>query len=267
MKIIGVIPARYASTRLPGKPLKDIHGKPMIWWVWSQAKKVAELDEVYVATDDERIADVCAELNISAIMTSDKHITPNDRVHEVSQKIDADIYVCINSDEPLIEPEAIRASLPGATDTIEMYNANVIIPFTDPVELADPANIKAVFNDKNEALWISRSQIPFPKGSLDFQYWKIIGIAAFSKDSLDFYASTPRSNLETIEELDMYRFLEHGKRTLLKKANVHTLSVDTPKDLEHVRNLLLSSPPLPACNLIVTIVPAVVLFAAARRAS
>ncbi|MDR1216738.1 MAG: 3-deoxy-manno-octulosonate cytidylyltransferase [Treponema sp.] len=248
IKIIGVIPARYASSRFPGKPLADIHGKPMIWWVYQQAKKVVELDEVVVATDDQRICVVCEQLNIPNVMTSNSHKTPNDRIHEVSTMINADIYVCINGDEPLIQPEVIKKALPEEGDELAYFSSNVITAIKNPVELADPSNIKAVFNKDGEALWISRSPIPFPKGSLDFNYYKIIGVAAFSKNALDFYANTKRSALETVEELDMYRFLEHGKKCLLKIADAYTLSVDEPKDLEYVREIL-SRPP-PPCHII-----------------
>ena len=107
MKIIGVIPARYKSSRFPGKPLADICGKPMIWWVYKQAKKVKEFDEIYVATDDDRIKTVLDGYQVPVIMTSEQHLEHISRIHEVSQKIDADLYVCINGDEPLIDPLSI----------------------------------------------------------------------------------------------------------------------------------------------------------------
>jgi len=240
MKIIGVVPARFASTRFPGKPLADIHGKPMIWWVYQQAKKAQKLSEVYVATDDERIKKTCDELLINVIMTSPNHKTPNDRVHEVSLKIDADIYICINGDEPLIDPKVIEKSIPDDNDVddMEYFYSNVITTIKNTVEVVDPTNIKAVLNSKGDALWASRSPIPFPKGNLDFQFKKIIGVAAFSKKALQFYADTPRSELEKTEELDLYRFLENGKKVKLKDIDCTTLSVDTPKDLELVKNII-----------------------------
>jgi 3-deoxy-manno-octulosonate cytidylyltransferase (CMP-KDO synthetase) len=240
MKIVGVIPARYASSRFPGKPLADIHGKPMIWWVYQQAKKAAELDEVLVATDDERIAEAVKTFGGKYVMTSLEHKTPNDRAAEVAFKVEGDMFVVINGDEPLLDPNAITASLPSDDEYSEFYSSNVIIKFTSPVELADPANIKAVFNKKGEAMWISRAPIPYPKGSLEFEYWKVIGVAAMSRKALEFFVSTPRSKLEEIEELDIYRFLENGKTVYLKKADAHTLSVDTPKDLERVRALIVA---------------------------
>lgn len=237
MRKIGVIPSRYGSTRFPAKPLADICGKPMVWYVYQQALK-ANLDEVYVATDDQRIMDVCNELGIQALMTSNKHMTPNDRVHEVSTLIEGDIFVCINGDEPLIEPAVINASLPEENEDITMYYSNVITTIKNPVEVVDPTNIKAVVNEKGDALWASRNPIPYPKGNMDFSYKKIVGVAAFSKDALEYYVDTPRSEIEKTEELDLYRFLVNHRIVHLKEIDCSTLSVDTPKDLEHVRDVV-----------------------------
>ena len=240
MKYIGVIPARYGSSRFPGKPLSDICGKPMFWWVYQQALK-ADLDEVYLATDNDEIFNKAKELGVNVLMTSTEHKTPNDRVWEVSTKIDGDIFLCINGDEPLIDPAVINRSLPEEGDELEYYYSNVMTRVENPVELADPANIKAVVNARGDAMWASRSAIPYPKGTIDFDYKKLVGIAAFSKKALEFYHTTPRSKLEEIEELDLYRFLENGKIVKLKEIECHTLSVDTPKDLEHVRKVVEST--------------------------
>lgn len=237
MKVIGVIPARYGSSRFPGKPLSDICGKPMFWWVYKQALK-AKMDEVYLATDDSRIYDKAKELNVNVIMTSTEHKTPNDRVWEVSTRIDGDIFLCINGDEPLIDPEVINKSLPEEGDELEYYYSNVMTTIKNPVEVVDPTNIKAVCNVKGDALWASRNPIPYPKGNMEFKYKKLVGIAAFSKKALEFYHFTKRSALEEVEELDLYRFLENGKTVKLKEIDCSTLSVDTPKDLEHVRAVI-----------------------------
>ncbi|MEE0059921.1 MAG: 3-deoxy-manno-octulosonate cytidylyltransferase [Acutalibacteraceae bacterium] len=240
LNVIGVIPSRYGSTRFPAKPLSDICGKPMVWYVYQQALKAKGLSAVYVATDDQRIVDVCNQYGMNVIMTSDQHKTPNDRVHEVSTKIDADIYVCINGDEPLIEPEVIERAIPEESDEqdLEYFYSNVITTIENPVEVVDPTNIKAVANAQGDAMWASRSPIPYPKGNMQFQYKKIVGIAAFSKKALQFYVDTPRSQVECTEELDLYRFLENGKKVKLKEIECHTLSVDTPKDLEKVREVM-----------------------------
>ncbi len=239
MKKIGVIPSRYASTRFEGKPLADIMGYPMVWWVYQQACK-AELDMVYVATDDKRIYDVCQQFEMNVLMTSTDHKTPNDRVYEVSTIIEGDIFVCINGDEPLIDPKVINASLPVKGENIHLFYSNVITKIKNPVEVIDPSNIKVVANERGEALWASRNPIPFPKGDMNFDYKKIVGVAAFSKDALQYYVNTPRSKVEMAEELDLYRFLCNHKIVKLKEIECDTLSVDTPKDLLHVIELMKS---------------------------
>lgn len=236
MKTIGVIPARYGSSRFPGKPLADICGKPMFWWVYQQAVK-AGLDEIYLATDHREIFEKAESFGIPVLMTSAAHKTPNDRVWEVSTRIPGDIFLCINGDEPLIEPEVIKRALPDEDDELEYFYSNVMTPVKNPVEVIDPTNIKAVADIRGNALWASRSPIPYPKGNMEFQYKKLVGVAAFSRKALEFYHITPRSSLEEVEELDLYRFLENGKVVKLKEIECSTLSVDTYKDLEHVRRI------------------------------
>src|SRR5699024_2395664 len=126
MKVVGVIPARYASTRLPGKPLMDICGKPMLVWVYEQVKKAKKLDEVYVATDDSRIEDMCRQHEIPVVMTSTEHRTGANRLQEVSESIQADFYVQLNGDEPLLDPDLIDAAVPDTIITEEEFGTNII---------------------------------------------------------------------------------------------------------------------------------------------
>ncbi len=235
MKIIGVIPARYKSTRFEGKPLQEINGKPMVWWVYNQAKKVKRFDEVYVATDDERIEKKCKEMGIATIMTSNQHKTPTDRVHEVSNIIQADIYVSINGDEPMIDPKTIEAVIPEEKHENGEFVANIITTIKDPVEVIDFTNLKVVTNEKGEGMYISRSPIPYPKGSMDCIYKKHVGVYAFNKQALDFYKNTPRGQVEEIEDIDLLRYLENNVKVKFIDIDCKTLSVDTPKDLEKVR--------------------------------
>lgn len=173
----------------------------MVWYVYQQAKKVKGLSDVVVATDDERIVDVCKKYDMNVIMTSNRHKTPNDRVWEVSTKIDADIYVCINGDEPLIEPKVIERSFPEEGDELEYFYSNVITTIENPVEVVDPTNIKAVVNAKGDAMWASRSPIPFPKGSMQFKYKKIVGVAAFSKKLCSFMLILQEASLNLQKSL------------------------------------------------------------------
>ena len=237
MKTIGVIPARYESTRLPGKPLMDICGKPMIWWVYQQAMKSELLDDIVLATDDVRIVDVCRQYDMKCILTSKDHDTPTSRLYEVSTKIDADLYLIIMGDEPLVDEHCFSLIIPKEIDT-DYYVGALTNILTNPVDVIDFSNQKVVVNSKREALLISRSPIPYPKGYMDFQYEKITGVQIFSKKALEFYNKTAKSVLEKAEENDMLRFIENGLKVKMTVSHFKTISVDTKKDLECVRNIL-----------------------------
>ncbi len=238
-KIVGVIPARYASTRFPGKPLVDICGHPMVWWVYQQVLKVEELSEVYVATDDSRISEVCEREEIPFVMTHNDHVNHVMRLAEVSNKIRADYYVCVNGDEPLIQAKNIRDVLPSKeVTTDEVYAGYLMRELTDPVETIDPSNIKLSVLSSGRCIYMSRTPIPYPKGTLDYKYKKLIGIECFNKKALDFYAKTPMGELEKIEDIDHLRFIEHGKYVHIGLTDSESLSVDTLNDLEKVRKIM-----------------------------
>lgn len=240
MKIIGVIPARYKSTRLPGKPLADICGKPMIWWVYQQVRQVKEFSEIYVATDDERIRTVCEQYDIPALMT--KENTPNHihRIWEVTELIEGDYYVSVNGDEPLINPDNIQAALKAIPKEKmnKPYFGSVYRELTDPTETIDLANVKIVLGKNGQCLYQSRNPIPSVKGSLDFKYKKAIGIECFNKKALDFFVKTPMGIMEKIEDIDHLRFLENGVPIYYVKIESESLSVDTENDLNRVRKII-----------------------------
>lgn len=237
MKYIAIIPARYSSTRFPGKPLADICGKPMLWWVYNQVSKVKQFDAVYVAIDDERIKDVCEKYEMKYMMTRNDHPEHISRIHEVSEKVNADIYVCVNGDEPLISPEVIEQALPLGEEA-DVFFSGATRRLSDPAETIDPANIKLALNDSFECVYISRTPVPYPKGTLMFNYYKYVGIECFSKEALDFFVATSQGRLEKIEDIDHLRFLENHKPLKFKEVDSESISVDTPKDLEKVRLLL-----------------------------
>lgn len=238
MKIVGVIPARYESSRFRGKPLADICGKPMIYYVYKQVKKVSLLDEIYVATDDDKIKDACDKYAIPVVMTSFDNQTPLNRIAEFSKYIDADWYVCINGDEPLIEPEVVSCLAEVCAGESEYAVINAFADVHDPVDVIDFTNLKIVVNDKNEGMYISRSPIPFPKGRLDFRYKKYVGITCLTKEALAFYEKTTRAMVETIEDNDLLRFMSKGIKVKFVDVETNTISVDTPKDLDKVREIL-----------------------------
>ena len=238
MKTIAVIPARYQSSRMPGKPLADILGRPMIWWVWREAKKCPALSGVVVATDDERIADACKAYGMDYCMTSPDHDTPTGRIWEVSTKLEADLYLQVMGDEPLINAAAFDLILPKTLPQDPYYVAVLTNVMEHPADVVDFSNQKVVTNAVREILMISRSPIPYPKGTLDFEYEKVTGIQLYSRRALAFYHDTPKSLLEKAEENDMMRFVENGHKVHAITSPYKTVSVDTPKDLALVSRIL-----------------------------
>lgn len=238
MKIIGVIPARYQSSRFPGKPLADICGKPMIWWVYKNLEKVKGIDSVYVATDDEKIVDACRDHSMQVVMTSSECPTHLERLYEVSTKIDADFYININGDEPLIEPCAIEPLIPHGVNPKESYVANAMMVLQDPIDAIDSSKIKIATDIFGFGLYMARSPIPFPKGRSNYELKKFVGVQCFTKSALQFVMDTPRGYLESIEDIDEFRFLENGHKIKFVMTEADTLSVDTPKDLEKVREII-----------------------------
>ena len=238
MKVVAVIPARYASTRFPGKPLADICGKPMIWWVYEQVKKVKEFSDIYIATDDERIASVCEQYKMKYLMTGKD--TPNHihRIWEVSNLIDADYYMSVNGDEPLIDPISISKAFPKELIQEKPYFQSVYRELTDPAELMDIANVKIVLNQEGDCLYQSRNPIPSTKGSILFKYKKAIGIECFNKKALDFFVQTPMGVLEKIEDIDHLRFIENHVPIHYEQIESESISVDTKNDLEKVKQLI-----------------------------
>ncbi len=239
MKTIAVIPARYGSTRLAGKPLADICGKPMVWWVYQRVCQIEELEGVYVATDDDRIGQCCGKYGIPYYMTKSTHRTAAERLWEVSGRTEADFYLQINGDEPLIDIEAVRAAIPEKVPLDREFGTNIVTPVRDAAQLMDPSNIKAIFDKDMRALYMSRTPVPYPFQSIRFDYYKHVGIIGYNKKMLDFYAQSRPGRWETIEGIDTLRFMDYGKELRLVIVDgCRTLSVDTQKDLDEVRKIM-----------------------------
>jgi 3-deoxy-manno-octulosonate cytidylyltransferase (CMP-KDO synthetase) len=228
-RIIGMIPARGGSTRFNNKPLALICVKPMIYWV---------CNEVYVATDSEEIKEAVENFGGKVIMTSEKCETATERLYEVSTKIDADLYVMVNGDEPLVMAEDIVKCVPEKIDSDGFYVSNLMTDFDNPVEVVDATNLKIVTNAEGICLFISRAPIPYPKGNMNYTYNKFVGVGAFTKKALTYYHETPRGPIEIIEENDSFRFIENRKDCYYINAHCKTLSVDTPKDREQVERYM-----------------------------
>ncbi len=241
MKILCMIPARGSSSRFNNKPLALICGKPMVYWVWKHSKEVKEFDEVYVATDSEEIKRTVENFGGKVIMTSRDCETATERLYECSKKVEADLWVMVNGDEPLVMAEDIVKCIPAEIPTDGFYVSNLMTSFQNPVEVVDPTNLKIVTNKDGVCLFISRAPIPFPKGDMDYVYQKFVGVGAFTNAALEYYHATPRGPVEKIEENDSFRFIENRKDCYYINAHCKTLSVDTPKDRDAVEKYMIDN--------------------------
>lgn len=240
MKIIGVIPARYQSSRFPGKPLALINGKPMIWWVYKQVEKVKEFSEVYVATDSESIHDFCEKNKMNVLMTSSSHNTGTDRLGEVAEKIKGDFYVNIQGDEPLIEPAIIREIIDYKIGNpyVDVINTSTLLQNSDDVK--SNTIVKVVATESNDLMYLSRSPIPYSKKGEEINYYKHLGLYGISREALMFFSKTERSFNEKIEDIEMMRFLENGYKIKILKVNSNTIGVDKPEDIKKVEKVISS---------------------------
>lgn len=241
MKIIGVIPARYKSSRFEGKPLADICGKPMVWWVYQQAIKVKEFEGVYIATEDERIKNACEKLGVNVIMTSDEHLTGTDRIGEVARKIKADLYVNIQGDEPMIEPKTIVEAIKPFYNNKELQVSNLMTVIKDPVEVVNFTVPKVITNGNGIGIYLTRSAAPYPKGCIEYCYYKQVCVYGFTSEALEFYCNSPRGKIESIEDIEILRFIESGYKVQFIEVDSDTVAVDTPNDLEKVRKIMRDS--------------------------
>lgn len=238
--VIGVIPARYASTRFPGKPLADLLGKPMIQHVYERASRARTLQRVLVATDDRRIFDAVAAFGGQAVMTRADHPTGTDRIAEAVARLDVDLVVNIQGDEPLIEPEVIDAAAAPLIEDPSIPISTLMSRVTDPSDLDNPNVVKLVVDRQGFALYFSRARIPYVRdpGVLDVTYYYHPGLYVYRKDFLLTYASLPPTPLEQAEKLEQLRALEHGYRIKVVETTHRPVGVDTPEDLEQVKRLL-----------------------------
>jgi len=236
--IMGVIPARYKSKRFPGKVLADISGKPMIQHVYERSKKSKLLNDVIVATDDTRIKRAVEKFNGNVVMTSKKHKSGSDRIAEVAKKLNADIIVNIQGDEPLINPKMIDQVVTPLLHDSNIYMSTLIRKITDPKDIKNPNIVKVVVDKNNFALYFSRSMIPYQDVSESSGAYKHIGIYAYRKDFLLKFSKMKQSKLEKIEKLEQLRVLENGYKIKVVETNYNTISVDTPKDIKKVERTI-----------------------------
>lgn len=243
MKIIGVIPARYESTRFPGKPLVDIGGKTMIQRVYERAKMSKSLSTVIVATDDVRIADHVSSFGGHFAMTSETHQSGTDRCAEVIKRFpDTDITINIQGDEPFIDPMQIDG-LAGCFEREETQIATLVKKIYSYEELMNSNTPKVLLNTHKQAIYFSRSPIPFIRGvaqenwTTHFQFYKHIGVYAYRNEVLKEITQLKPSSLELAEGLEQLRWIEHGYKIATCETSMETLAVDTPEDLQRILKL------------------------------
>jgi len=239
MKVIAVIPARYDSVRFPGKPLAKLFGTPIIQHVYKKVKETKLFDDVIVATDDKRIFDKVTEFGGKVMLTSKKHQSGTDRVAEICVKIECDIVVNVQGDEPFISKKPLE-ELVKAFKNEEVEVASLMHKITS--EIDNPNYVKVVCDVNNFALYFSRSVIPFNRESKSQipnpEYFKHIGVYAFRKEALKKFVDLPQSNLEKIEKLEQLRLLENGYKIKMVETEYTGIGIDTPEDLRKAEEMM-----------------------------
>ncbi|MBF0215586.1 MAG: 3-deoxy-manno-octulosonate cytidylyltransferase [Candidatus Omnitrophica bacterium] len=244
MKVIAVIPARWESSRFKGKVLADINGKSMLERVWERVKMARNIDDVIVAVDKEKVARAVEAFGGKAVYTAPEQPSGTDRIAEAMNSLDADVVVNVQADEPLIEPQMIEELAQVFEYEKSAQMATLIKRIHRNEDISDPNVVKVVVDRKGYALYFSRSPIPYIRDKEKTQddpggsYFKHIGIYSYTKEFLYVYTHMPKSMLECAEKLEQLRVLEHGYKIRTIETRYDTVGVDTPEDLERVRELL-----------------------------
>jgi 3-deoxy-manno-octulosonate cytidylyltransferase (CMP-KDO synthetase) len=244
MNTVAVIPARYASTRFPGKPLISIGGKTMIERVWEQARQAKLVSKVIVATDDERIASVVRSFGGEVALTRADHRSGTERVAEVAAAHkEAEILVNVQGDMPLIDPAAIDAAIEALREDESVNMATLAVPISNAAEIMDPNVVKTVVDFDGNALYFSRAPIPWVRdrgGPVHAKHLKHLGLYVFRREALLEFATFPQGDLERIEQLEQLRWLENGNRIRVAEIEQGSVEVDTPEDVKRVERMLAS---------------------------
>lgn len=239
--VLAVIPARYASMRFPGKPLALIAGRPMIQHVVERVRSASRVSAVVVATEDDRIMKAAAEFGAQAIMTRSDHRTGTDRVAEVAAHMPADIYVNVQSDEPLIDPAAIDSVIEAMAADEDIQIATPCSAILQQSDIMDPNVVKVVTDFEGDAMYFSRAPIPWVRDTgakVAARHWKHIGLYAFRRGALLEFPTLPPGELERLEQLEQLRWLENGFRIRVVETQYDAVSVDVPEDVARVEKIL-----------------------------
>jgi 3-deoxy-manno-octulosonate cytidylyltransferase (CMP-KDO synthetase) len=240
-KVVVVIPARYGSTRLPGKPLVSLAGQTMIQRVYDRAKAAKSVHEVIVATDDERIIQAVKSFGGQARMTRQDHRTGTERVAEVAAHVEGDVFVNVQGDEPLLDPTAVDTAVEALLEDEHNAVATVATPIKSPSDIMDPNVVKVVLDFDDNALYFSRAPIPWvrdTKADMQVRHMKHLGLYVFRRDALLEYPTLPQGELEKIEQLEQLRWMENGTKIRVAEVEHDAVSVDVPEDVARVEKLL-----------------------------
>jgi 3-deoxy-manno-octulosonate cytidylyltransferase (CMP-KDO synthetase) len=240
-QVVVVIPSRYAATRLPGKPLVNLAGKPMVQRVYEQAKLAQTVHRVLVATDDQRIVDAVLAFGGEARITRSDHRTGTERIAEVAAHEPGDVFVNVQGDEPLIDPVAIDTAVAALLEDPPAQIATVATPIRHVPDIMDPNVVKTVLDFDSNALYFSRAPVPWVRDTqqkVHVKYWKHLGLYVFQRDALLEYPTLPQGELEKIEQLEQLRWLENGWKIRVAEVEHDAVSVDVPEDVTRVEKLL-----------------------------
>jgi 3-deoxy-manno-octulosonate cytidylyltransferase (CMP-KDO synthetase) len=240
-EVVIVIPARYGATRLPGKPLVSLAGKPMIQHVYERAKLAGCASRVIVATDDERIVNAVESFGGIVRMTRPDHRTGTERVAEVAAHEKGDVFVNVQGDEPLLDPVAVDTAVDALLEEPAASIATVATPIKTPADIMDPNVVKTVLDFDNNGLYFSRAPIPWVRDTtskIQVRHLKHLGLYVFQRDALLEYPTLPQGELERIEKLEQLRWLENGWKIRVAEVEHDAVSVDVPEDVTRVEKLL-----------------------------
>lgn len=240
-KVVVVIPARYASTRLPGKPLVSLAGRPMIEHVFLRSKQAQTVERVIVATDDARIVDAVKAFGGEAVMTRSDHRTGTERVAEVAAREEGDVFVNVQGDEPLIDPVSIDTAVGALLEEPAAQLATIATPVRHMGDIMDPNVVKTVLDFEGNALYFSRAPIPWVRDTqsrVHVKYWKHLGLYVFQRGALLEYPTLPLGELERVEQLEQLRWLENGWKIRVAEVAHDAASVDVPEDVTRVERLM-----------------------------
>jgi 3-deoxy-manno-octulosonate cytidylyltransferase (CMP-KDO synthetase) len=239
-KVVGIIPARWRSTRFPGKPLHDIAGKPLVRHVWERCLEAGCFDQIIIATDDMRIAEAGFDFGAEVALTATDHPSGTDRIAEVARKLKkASIVFNIQGDEPLIDPGLLQQLTRKLKESRHIQIITAAAPLS-PEEFASEQNVKVVFDHQGDALYFSRSGIPFRRGSIEISTYRHLGIYGYRRKALLEFVKMPPSSLEQAEQLEQLRALENGMKIRVIVSQANSPGVDTLEDATQVERLILS---------------------------